>query len=64
MRIQGRRGAKLWRHVRNRGTQAFWAMHVEAKNWSGMNRRVVITARATVALLLISIFAMAIARYV
>jgi hypothetical protein len=22
--------------VRNRGTQAFWAMHVEAMNWSGM----------------------------
>jgi hypothetical protein len=21
--------------VRNRGTQAFWAMHVEAMNWSG-----------------------------
>ena len=22
--------------VRNRGTQAFWAMHVEAMNWGGM----------------------------
>jgi hypothetical protein len=25
--------------VRNRGTQAFWAMHVEAMNWSGMGVR-------------------------
>jgi len=25
--------------VRNRGTQAFWAMHVEAMNWSGMSVR-------------------------
>lgn len=25
--------------VRNRGTQAFWAMHVEALNWSGMGVR-------------------------
>ena len=23
--------------VRNRGTQAFWAMHVGAMNWSGMD---------------------------
>ncbi|WP_426442501.1 hypothetical protein [Bradyrhizobium genosp. P] len=25
--------------IRNRATQAFWAMHVEAMNWSGMNVR-------------------------
>jgi len=25
--------------VRNRGTQAFWAMHVEAMNWSGIGVR-------------------------
>ncbi|MET4801091.1 hypothetical protein [Bradyrhizobium sp. LB11.1] len=25
--------------VRNRGTQVFWAMHVEAMNWSGMGVR-------------------------
>jgi hypothetical protein len=25
--------------VRNRGMQAFWAMHVEAMNWSGMGVR-------------------------
>ncbi len=34
-----RRRFSVSTELRNRGTQAFWAMHVEAMNWSGMGVR-------------------------
>jgi hypothetical protein len=32
--------------MRSRGIQAFWAMHVEAMNWSGMSVREYAAAQA------------------
>jgi Transposase len=34
-----KRGFKLTRDRRNQAAQAFWAMHIEALNWSGMTIR-------------------------
>ncbi|WP_040594374.1 IS66 family insertion sequence element accessory protein TnpA, partial [Mesorhizobium metallidurans] len=36
---QARRRFAISTDVRNRAVQAFWAMHVEAMNWSGMGVR-------------------------
>ncbi len=34
-----RRHVSVSTDLRNRGTQAYWAMHVDAMNWSGMGVR-------------------------
>ncbi|MGY3452178.1 hypothetical protein [Bradyrhizobium sp. USDA 4353] len=39
LRKQKRRRFTITSDVRNRASQAFWAMHVEALNWSGMELR-------------------------
>jgi hypothetical protein len=39
LRRHQRRRFSVSMDVRNRATQAFWAMHVEAMNWSGMGVR-------------------------
>ncbi|WP_291696211.1 hypothetical protein [Bradyrhizobium sp.] len=36
---QNRQRCSVSTNVRNRATQAFWAMHVEAMNWGGMGIR-------------------------
>jgi len=38
-RARNKKGGKLTTDRRNRAAQAFWAMHVEALNWSGMSVR-------------------------
>lgn len=38
-RVRTKKGGKLATDRRNRAAQAFWAMHVEALNWSGMSIR-------------------------
>ncbi|WP_316235267.1 MULTISPECIES: hypothetical protein [unclassified Bradyrhizobium] len=37
--MQKQRRFTITSDVRNRASQAFWAMHVEALNWSGMELR-------------------------
>ena len=38
-RARTEKGGKLTTDRRNRAAQAFWAMYVEALNWSGMSIR-------------------------